>query len=180
MVTWLYLLPQYSELQPWSAWKVVFMHQIGTDRKTCVHCQSDPESWMRSDSPFPWSFLFWEPSAQSKASLPKLRTIFSASFWKITSQNQLSHYFAILNTVSQAASPASYLNTHKNSSRFSENESVHRVFAQLSLQTGGQRRSLDAPCLLRPLLKSTCPVAVSHTTMGKQLNIYTSHLLNLW
>ena len=36
-----------------------------------------------------------------------------------------------------------------------------------------------ALCLPTPLLGSTCPAAVSHTTTGKRLNIYTSHLLNL-
>ena len=173
-----YLLPQYSELQLWSTWKFMFMHQIGTGRRSCIHYQSDADTQMVSDSPSPWAFLLLESSARSKAPLPKLRTIFSASLWKSIAQNQLSQYFPILNTASQAASPAAHLNTHKKSSRFPENESVHRAFAQLSLQTGGQR-SLDALHLPTPLLGSICPGAMSHTTTGKQLNIYTSHLLNL-
>ena len=48
-----YLLPQYSELQLWSTWKFMFMHQIGTDRRSCIHYQSDADTWMVSDSPSP-------------------------------------------------------------------------------------------------------------------------------
>lgn len=62
--------------------------------RSCVHCQSDPDTWIGSDCPSPWSFLLLEPSAQSKALLSKLkRSIFSASLQKSFAQDQLSQYY---------------------------------------------------------------------------------------
>lgn len=137
-----------------------------------------PDTWMGRDPPSPWPFLLLEPYAQSKAPLSKLRTVFSALLWKRIVQTQLSQYFPILNTASQAASPAVYLNTQK--------------FLQISTKVSPQSFCPALPADWRTKEKSGCPV-LAYTFTGEHLPcgheshhngeaveyLHTSHLLNL-